>query len=108
MLGFACLCARTLDDALTRLAGPAGERLALLIIDLSDRSMAAAQLIERARRVRPQLALLAISGLALTREAKAIAAQGAHMLRKPFSPEELGRAIAIALQQNDTTKGSNP
>ena len=102
LLGFECLCAQTASEALARLVSPEGARIELLVVDLSAPAKPEARLVEQARSVRPQLAVLAATGLALSPEVIALAARGMHVLRKPFTPEELGRAIEVALNRNDT------
>ena len=107
--GIECLTARGAAEALSLLHGPAGERVELLLIDLTARGKSGAQLIERARALRPELPVLVIAGLALSPEVMAIRAREIPILRKPFTPNQLGLAIeALLPASRRTNKGDLP
>lgn len=96
-LGLECVTARTRAEAMAQLSGPAGARVTLLLVDLSAPGKPGAGLTERARSVRSDLQVLVVTGLAPSSEVSALAARGTPILRKPFTPEQLGRAIQLAL-----------
>jgi len=105
-LGIDCLTARTVAEAVALLGGPAGERVDLLLADLSVRGRLGAQLVERARALRPGLPVLMVAGLALSPEVVTLRARGIPILRKPFTPDQLGRAIEATLADSrSTSKG---
>ena len=97
LLGIDCLTACDCDEALSQLSPSAGERIDLLLTDLTMPGKSGAQLVERARELRPDLPVMVITGLALSSEVMAIRALGIPILRKPFTPEQLGRAIDALL-----------
>jgi len=97
LLGLDCLTARGCDEALAQLTGPGGARVGLLLTDLSMPGRSGAELIERARTARPELPVLVVTGLALSPEVMAVRARGIPILRKPFTPDQLGLAIAALL-----------
>jgi DNA-binding response OmpR family regulator len=101
-LGFACLPARTEAEALAELTGSAGERVDLLLADLSAPGKPGARVVDRVLRSRPGLPVLVVSGLARSTEVRALHARGVPILQKPFTPEQLGRAIRMVLTD---TKG---
>jgi CheY-like chemotaxis protein len=92
-LGIGCVPAGSADEALAQLAAPTGARIDLLLVDLSSPGPGGAQLVERARALLPALPILGVTGLVLSSEVKALCVHGIPILRKPFTPDELGRAI---------------
>ena len=106
LLGIDCLTARSAAEALTQLRASDGERIDLLLLDLTIAGTSGAQLIAQARAVRPGLPVLVITGLALSSEVMAIRAGGIPILRKPFTPDQLGLAIETLLTASqDKNKG---
>lgn len=104
-LGLACLPARTAGEALALLASPTGERIELLLVDLSAPGKPGAWLVDEARGARPELGVLVLTGLARSSEVIALGASGVRVLCKPFTPEQLGRAIHAAMSRDDEPKG---
>jgi CheY-like chemotaxis protein len=94
LLDIDCWTARSADEALAKLNRPGGERVDVLLTDLTMPGKSGAELIEHARAARPKLPVLVLTGLALSPEVMALRARGIPILRKPFTPEELGLAIA--------------
>lgn len=66
----------------------------VLLIDVKK----PAALIERARAARPRLRVLVITGLALSPEVLELRAGGIPILRKPFTADDLRRAIETLFQ----------
>ncbi|MCC6748852.1 MAG: response regulator [Deltaproteobacteria bacterium] len=109
LLGLDCVTAGCAAEALAHLQGPAGDRVELLLTDLTLPGTSGAQLIERARATRPGLPVLVITGLALSSEVTALRARGIPILRKPFTPDQLGNAIAAAVAADrGTNEGDLP
>jgi CheY-like chemotaxis protein len=109
LLGLECVPARCAAEALERLAGADGARVDLLLTDLTMPGWSGAELVERARATRPGLPVLVITGLALSPEVTAMRARGIPILRKPFTPDQLGLAIEAALTASQQTrKGATP
>lgn len=98
LLDIDCLKARCPAEALAQLQRPDGERVDLLLADLTKRGRPGAELIEQARAARPALPVLVITGLALSPEVMALRARGIPILRKPFTADQLGRAITALLR----------
>jgi len=92
-----CLTARSQDGALAHLEPPGGDRIDLLLTDLTKPGKPGAELVERARAARPNLPVLVITGLALLPEVRALRARGIPILRKPFTADQLGHAIETLL-----------
>jgi DNA-binding NtrC family response regulator len=103
-LGMACVSVRTEAEARAVLGGPSGERVDLLLADVTARGASAARLVEDVCARRPDLPVLIVTGLVLSPEAKALRARGVATLRKPFTPQQLGRAIETLPQK----RGANP
>jgi DNA-binding response OmpR family regulator len=97
LVGVDCLMARDGGEAIAQLERPDGERVDLMVVDLTRPAELGAALVARARAVRPALPVLVLSGLALSPEVVALQASGIPLLRKPFTPDQLGRAIAALL-----------
>jgi CheY-like chemotaxis protein len=106
--GLDCVTAGGAAEALAHLEGPGGERIDLLLTDLTMPGRSGAELIERTRLARPGLPVLVITGLALPPEVTALRARGIPILRKPFTPEQLGRAIAALPPAGRHTNGGEP
>lgn len=103
-LGHACLPVRTAAEALAELAGAGGERIDLLLADLSAPGKPGALLLRQVGGVRPALPVLLVTGLALSSEVIALADRGLPILRKPFTPDQLGRAIETAMNRGNDQK----
>jgi len=96
-LGLHCLTARDTAEAVARLERPEGAYIDLMLTDLTAPAEPGAELIARAHAVRPALPVLVITGLTLSPEVMAIRASGVPILRKPFTPDQLGLAIEALL-----------
>src|SRR5690349_20014223 len=72
------------SDALDKLSK--NERISILITDINMPEMDGHELAERARRIRPSLKILQLSGREPRRG-------GLPMIRKPFSEEDLARVM---------------
>lgn len=92
VLGMSSLPARTAAEAFALL--DAGH-VELLLADVTFPGALGARVVERAARL--GLPVLLLTGLVLTDEVRALRAGGLTILRKPFGPEELSRAIGAAL-----------
>jgi two-component system, cell cycle sensor histidine kinase and response regulator CckA len=93
LLGIECLPVRDLAAALEQL-----DRVDLLLTDQTRPGKPGAELIARARAMRPELPVLVITGLALSPEVMALRACGIPILRKPFTADQLGLAIETLLK----------
>jgi signal transduction histidine kinase/ActR/RegA family two-component response regulator len=74
----------------------AAESFDLLLVDYAMPEMNGARVAEEARRLRPGLPLLFVTGFADTAAIEA-AAGDARVLRKPFQAEELAKAVETAI-----------
>jgi CheY-like chemotaxis protein len=83
-LGCEVLRANDGADALDKLSG--NERVSILITDINMPGMDGHELAERARRIRPELKVLQLSGREPRRG-------GLPMIRKPFTEEELAHVM---------------
>ena len=83
-LGCEVLCANSGSDALEKLSG--NERVSILITDINMPGMDGHELAERARRIRPELKVLQLSGREPRRG-------GLPMIRKPFTEEDLAHVM---------------
>ena len=92
-LGFCCIPARTAAEALAHLDGTTGQRVDVVVADVTLPGRPGARLVERALALRPALPVLLLAGLVLPREAQALRDQGLPLLRKPFGLVELGAAV---------------
>lgn len=93
-VGLACLSARTAAEAERLLAE---RRVSLLLVDLSAPGKPGARLIAQVRRARPALPVLVVTGLAPSSNVIALEDEGVPILKKPFTPDQLGRAIEAAM-----------
>ena len=80
----------------TALAALAAERFDLMIVDFAMPGMNGAELLHKARQVRPDLRALVISGFSDT-EALAASGVDAPILAKPFSSDQLLEAVGRAV-----------
>jgi DNA-binding response OmpR family regulator len=67
-----------------------------LIIDLTMSGAAGIDIVKMVRAHRPDLPIVALSGLAADRPTLEAVALGVHILQKPFEPKALDRAIRAA------------
>jgi CheY-like chemotaxis protein len=104
-LGHACIIARTAAEALARLTGPFGDEIDLLLADLTSPGKPGAQVVERGRSMRPDLPVVMVTGLVRSSEVIALGAVGIPILRKPFTPDQLGHAIQAALTSSNDPEG---
>ncbi|HET8648450.1 MAG TPA: ATP-binding protein [Gemmatimonadales bacterium] len=96
--GYTVRSAGTGEEAIARLS--AGEGIQLLLTDAVLPDTTGRELIERARRAAPELPVLGVSGYTagdVVRRGLLPAAEP--FLQKPFTPEELGRAVREALDR---------
>jgi len=75
------------------LDGPGGKVIDILVSDLTMPGCSGYELVHAIRRTRPDLPVLAITGLACAPALAALRAAGVLVLQKPFDPEQLDRAI---------------
>jgi DNA-binding NtrC family response regulator len=104
-LGHSCIMARTAAEALAQLTGPFGEDIDVLLADLTAPGKPGARLVERVRSVRPGLPVVVVTGLVRSPEAIALGGRRIPILCKPFSPDQLGRAIEAALTNSNDPEG---
>jgi two-component system cell cycle response regulator CpdR len=83
-LGCEVISANNAPDALRKLSSHS--RISILITDINMPGMDGHELAERARRIRPELKILQLSGREPRRD-------GYPMIRKPFSEEDLARTM---------------
>ena len=83
-LGCDVISAHGGSDALEKLA--AHDRVSILITDINMPGMDGHELAERARRIKPELKILQLSGREPRRD-------GYPMIRKPFTAEDLARTM---------------
>jgi PAS domain S-box-containing protein len=96
--GFRVLPARDGPEALRVTAGQDG-KIDLVLTDVVMPGMSGRELAERLRRVMPQAAVLFMSGYAAaTFDAEGVP-NGARLLRKPFTPEQLAATVREVLDQ---------
>jgi DNA-binding response OmpR family regulator len=86
VLGIEALTARSAAEAEVKLDEG---HIELVVADVTRPGKPGEVLIAR----RPGLAVLLLTGLALTPKARELKARGASLLTKPFGPDELRRAI---------------
>lgn len=97
LLGLDCQVAEDAAQAHSLLQGPRGQDVTLLLADLTLPGRSGARLVAQARAVRPDLPILLVTGLMLSAELLSLRASGIPLLRKPFTHEQLGRAIQALL-----------
>ncbi len=85
------------NTALTVLEGPDGDSFHLVLTDLTMPGNSGLNLIKQARKTRPTLPIIVITGLAATDEIETIQQQGIPILQKPFEPDDLHNAICELL-----------
>ncbi|MET4449895.1 two-component system cell cycle response regulator CpdR [Bradyrhizobium sp. GM2.2] len=83
-IGCQVVCANSGDEALEKLTRQ--QNISILITDINMPGMDGHELAERAKRIRPSLKVLQLSGRERRRD-------GFPMLRKPFSEEDLARVM---------------
>lgn len=106
LLGIDCLTVRSTAEALSRLEQGGVD---LLLTDLTVPRASGAELIARARALRPELPVLVITGLSLSPQLLELRARGVPLLRKPFTPDQLGLAIEAQLNASPPVpKGEVP
>jgi DNA-binding NtrC family response regulator len=103
-LGHVCIAVRTEADALTHLSARVGEDIDVLLADMTGPGKAGPDLVEQARNVRPGLPMVVVTGLTRSLPVIALGAGGIPLLRKPFTPEQLGLAIQAALNSSNEPK----
>jgi CheY-like chemotaxis protein len=104
-LGHTCIMARTAAEALAHLTGPFGCTIDLLLVDLTAPGKPGARLVERARSLKPDLPVVVVRGLVRSPEVIALGARRIPILRNPFTPEQLGRAIQSARTSSNDPEG---
>jgi signal transduction histidine kinase len=78
------------------------DRIDIMVTDLSMPGMHGSALVQEARRRRPGLPIMVITGHSTDAVNETLAEQGCLVLRKPFHPAELGAMVAEC-QQNHRT-----
>jgi len=95
--GYVVVAAAEATEALERLSSP-GQRVDLLLTDLTMPGMSGRALIERARALDPALRVICMSGYAERETADGDGAMpAAHYIEKPFSLGTLGRLVRETL-----------
>ncbi len=93
LYGYQMLALDNGEAALELLRGELGRTIDLLVTDLTLPGASGYEVIGEARRLRPELPILAITGLSNTPEIDAIRKRGIPVLQKPFSPDQLAQAV---------------
>ncbi|MGM0576898.1 MAG: ATP-binding protein [Myxococcota bacterium] len=107
--GFEVLEAETGAEALERAASHDGSPLRLLVTDVVMPGMDGRTLAERLVIQRPELPVLFVSGYPADVELEeACRRPGRRFLPKPFSPDDLVRAVNALLREADEEGGSAP
>jgi CheY-like chemotaxis protein len=95
--GYLVATARNAADATVKFQSLGGD-VDLVVTDLVMPQMSGRDLVSRLKRVRPSLGVIYLSGYTSSELlAQGLAADDGPLLHKPFSPEELGRAVRRAL-----------
>jgi DNA-binding response OmpR family regulator len=95
--GYQCHCVADIEQARAALTTHAGHHFALLLTDLTMHANAGLAVIRMARRQRPDLPVIAVTGLSTDKATAVVRDLGIPMLQKPFEPDALDRAIRAAL-----------
>ncbi|MCB9475243.1 MAG: response regulator [Deltaproteobacteria bacterium] len=90
---FDCVTARDACTALKILEGAEGGSFDVLLTDMNMPGDCGGDLYEQARRVRPDLPVVMITGLAWTPAIESLRQMGLPIVQKPFDPDELVRAL---------------
>jgi CheY-like chemotaxis protein len=98
-LGCEVISAASGPEALDQLSRD--ERIAILITDINMPGMDGHELAERARRIRPELRVLQLSGRERRRD-------GYPMIRKPFSVEDLANTMRQTTGLCEPSGDQNP
>lgn len=99
LLDLECVTARSAAEALALLHTPLS--IDVLLTDLTMPGRSGAELLDRARSLRPELPALVLTGLVSSPEVKGLQARGIPILRKPFTAERLADAIEALLRSHD-------
>lgn len=94
--GYRPLLANTVDEALAIL-GDSNRKIHLLLTDIVMPRMNGVELAARAIELRPKLKVLYMSGHAPDPKHRALFANGAAFIQKPFTPESLALRLAESL-----------
>lgn len=93
LLGHQCVSAGSAGEAMELLGEEGSRPFELLLTDLTMPGESGLQLIERVRKLKPDLRVLVISGLHSGQLCKRVRAWGIPVLQKPFNLEQLEAAI---------------
>lgn len=101
--GYACHGVMDVAAARQTLRRCDGRTFHVLITDLTMSGASGIDTVKMVRTDRPDLPIVAISGLAADRATREAVAMGVHILQKPFAPKALDRAIRAAVEESDST-----
>ncbi len=96
--GYPVLAAEDGASALTTLKGHPG-RIDVLLTDLTMPGIGGEELAARVRQLRPDIAVIFMSGFSEPSQRDAMRIHNALFLEKPFAPDELARRVAEALHR---------
>lgn len=102
LFGYYHHCACNALDALGYLKTAQNPPVDLLITDLTMPDCSGLQLIKEVLDQNPTLPIIVITGLAVNQEIDEIRQRGHLLLAKPFTPEELDKAICCAWNRRET------
>jgi CheY-like chemotaxis protein len=97
-LGYEVVEAEDAPSAL-ELLGDAHRKIDLLLSDIVLPGMSGRQLVDQARRIRPGLKVLLMSGYDREHGAAAAGAQGVEVLRKPLAPSVMAERVRAVLDR---------
>jgi DNA-binding response OmpR family regulator len=80
----------------------------LVVTDLTMPGCSGRELIRRIRARNPDFPVVVITGLAHCDEVEALRREGVLVVRKPFSPDDLDRAIRSILRRGRVSAGRAP
>jgi DNA-binding response OmpR family regulator len=93
LYGHECIKALHGGQALDILKEPAGKQVEMLLTDYTMPGKNGFEVIQLARRIRPDLPAVLITGLTSAYDNVAVEEMGIPVLQKPFDPELLDRTI---------------
>lgn len=100
-LAVAGVRARAVFDAASAMEAIDDGSVDVCVVDLVMPGVSGAELVERVRELRPEIALIAVSGYAVPEMIHKVASDGAFAcMRKPFDAQELMQVIVQARGQN--------
>ena len=99
LFGYDCEGALNVKEAVERLTGEEAGSFDLVLTDLTMPGGSGIDLIRTLRGDHPDSPVVVITGLTNTDEVEAVRAMGIPMLKKPFEPDTLDRALQAALDR---------